>query len=101
MATPSGKTKITESDYRAAFVMTKSDANKVSADTANTLGVPFVNAIQVAAAGNIVVKTPSIGTGPAVNTITITSAAVGDVFNFPIEQLMSTGTTAVVIGLVR
>ncbi len=98
---PSGSIKVGTSDYRCAFVLTKSDTDPISADAANTIGVPCVNAIQVAAAGNIVVKTPAVGTVPAQNTITITAAPVGSVFNFPIAQLMSTGTTATVIGLVR
>lgn len=98
---PSGSVKLGSSDYRCAFVLTKSDTVPVSGDAANTIGVPMVNAIQVVAAGNIVVKTPAVGTTPAQNTVTITAAPVGSIFNFPIAQLMSTGTSATVIGLVR
>ena len=99
--TPSSSVKIGPNDYRDAFVMTKSDTVAVADDAANTCGVPMVNAIQIAAAGNVAVKTPSVGTGPAQKTITITGALVGSVFNFPIAQLMETGTSATVIGLVR
>jgi hypothetical protein len=89
-----------ENDYVDAIVIAKSDSVNIADDaTNNPAGYPFVKAIQVVAAGNIVIIKKT-GADVAEVTITVTGALVGSVFNFPIKRINSTNTTATVIGLV-
>lgn len=87
-------------DYIDSIVIAKSDTVNIVDDTTNNpFGYPYVKAVQVVVAGNIKIVKKSAADAAEVE-ITVTGAAVGDLFQFPIKRINSSGTTATVIGLV-